>query len=47
LAVAVFGSEAAEAKLRERRGRAYDPKIVDLFLKRSRTLTGGIEAFQP
>jgi HD-GYP domain-containing protein (c-di-GMP phosphodiesterase class II) len=41
---AALGPEAAEAKLRERRGHAYDPKIVDLFLKRSRAFTGGFEA---
>ena len=41
---AALGAEAAEAKLRERRGRAYDPRIVDLFLKRSRSFTGGFEA---
>jgi HD-GYP domain-containing protein (c-di-GMP phosphodiesterase class II) len=41
---AALGIEAAEAKLRQRRGGAYDPKIVDVFLKRSRTLTGGFAA---
>ena len=41
---AALGAEAAEAKLRERRGGAYDPKIVDLFLKRSSAFTGGFAA---
>jgi len=41
---AALGAEAAEAKLRQRRARAYDPQVVDVFVNRHRTLTGGFEA---
>jgi HD-GYP domain-containing protein (c-di-GMP phosphodiesterase class II) len=41
---AALGPDAAEAKLRGRRGGAYDPKVVDLFLQRRRSFTGGFEA---
>jgi len=40
--IAAFGEEAALAKVRERRGRAYDPAIVDRFLAEAGHLTAGL-----
>lgn len=40
---AAIGSEAAAAKLAERRGRAYDPRIVERFLLRLAELTDGLD----
>lgn len=38
---AALGEDAARARIRERRGRAYDPRIVDRFLRRDGEFTGG------
>jgi HD-GYP domain-containing protein (c-di-GMP phosphodiesterase class II) len=40
---AAFGAEAANEKLRARSGGAYDPRVVELFLKRSGELTKGLD----
>jgi HD-GYP domain-containing protein (c-di-GMP phosphodiesterase class II) len=38
-----FGEEAALAKVRARKGGAYDPHLVDRFLKRAEEFTAGFE----
>jgi HD-GYP domain-containing protein (c-di-GMP phosphodiesterase class II)/DNA-binding CsgD family transcriptional regulator len=40
---AAFGEEAANAKQKARSGTAYDPRIVDRFLKRADELTAGLD----
>ena len=40
---AAFGEEAAHAKLRARAGSAYDPQLVDRYLKRADELTAGLD----
>jgi HD-GYP domain-containing protein (c-di-GMP phosphodiesterase class II) len=40
---AAFGAEAAHAKLAARSGRAYDPRLVDRFLKSADQLTTGLD----
>jgi HD-GYP domain-containing protein (c-di-GMP phosphodiesterase class II) len=40
---AAFGAEAAHAKLEARSGKAYEPRLVDRFIKRTDELTGGLE----
>lgn len=40
---AAFGAEAANEKLKARSGGAYDPHVVELFLKRSSELTKGLD----
>jgi HD-GYP domain-containing protein (c-di-GMP phosphodiesterase class II) len=40
---AAFDAEAANDKLKARSGGAYDPRVVDLFLKRSGELTKGLD----
>ena len=40
---AALGGEAAAAKIAERKGRAYDPRIVERFLARLAGLTGGLD----
>jgi HD-GYP domain-containing protein (c-di-GMP phosphodiesterase class II) len=41
---AAHGVEVAHAKLQERAGSAYDPHLVDRFMKRAGELTEGLEA---
>lgn len=40
---AAFGAQAAHAKLEARTGSAYDPRVVDRYLKRADELTGGLD----
>jgi HD-GYP domain-containing protein (c-di-GMP phosphodiesterase class II) len=40
---AAYGAEAAHAKLEARAGSAYDPQIVDRYLKRADELTAGLD----
>jgi HD-GYP domain-containing protein (c-di-GMP phosphodiesterase class II) len=40
---AAFGPEMAHAKLAARRGGAYEPALVDRFLKRAEELTAGLD----
>src|SRR5207237_942468 len=40
---AAFGAETAQAKLKARRGSAYEPRLVDRFLARADELTAGLE----
>jgi HD-GYP domain-containing protein (c-di-GMP phosphodiesterase class II) len=40
---AAFGTEVAHEKLQARAGSAYDPKLVDRYLKRADELTAGLD----
>lgn len=40
---AAFGPAAAEAKLKARQGHAYEPRLVDLFVRGSGQLTAGLD----
>jgi len=40
---AAFGAEGAAAKVAARRGGAYEPRLVDLYLDHADALTGGLD----
>ena len=40
---AAFGAEGAAAKIAARRGGAYEPRLVDLYLDHADTLTAGLD----